>query len=120
MTTTSKTEGREALARVIDPDSCALSDDPRYDNLPEEARTTIRRRSLEIADRIIDSGLMASFTWDRREYFRARDYIKERTSLRGYCYSVSDALDGYFMHDPKCGFWPDGAIGGSNCIKERR
>ncbi len=108
---------RDALARVIDPDTWDLSDDPRYDHLPEEARESIRSRSREIADRIIESGLMASLEWDRREYLRAKQSIIERTSRRGHCYSVEDILDGYFMHDPKCMFWPDGAIGGSGCIK---
>jgi hypothetical protein len=74
--------------------------------------------SRDVAQRIIDSGLMASFEWDRAEYIRARDYIKDHTSRRGYCYSVEDGLDGYVMHDPRCGYWPESAISGSAvCIK---
>lgn len=111
---------REKLARVIEPDTWALTDDPRYENLPEEARTSARRRSLDLADRIIESGLMASEEWDRAEYIRARNIIIENTSRKGYCYDVNDLLDGYVMHDPRCPRWPDSAISGSYCIKEGR
>lgn len=108
---------REALARVIDPGRWEIADNPKCN---AEAVMALTCESLEVADRIIASGLMASMEWDRREYLNAMQRIRERTSTRGHCYSVDDLLDGYFMHDPRCGYWPDGAIGGSSCIKQGR
>lgn len=107
---------QEALARVIDPDSWKL-----YDHKDVQGRDKVQallvQESMETAQNIIESGLMASLEWDRREYFRALERIKAGTSLRGYCYSESDILDGRAVHDPKCTYWPDTAISGSNCIR---
>lgn len=108
-------EQRDALAKIVDPKAWELADvkgirerESVFDLLVKDSRAT--------ADRIIKSGLMASFEWERREYLSAMDRIKERTSKTGKCYSVEDGLDGYFMHDPKCVHWPKGAIGGSQCF----
>jgi len=115
----SEENNQDALARVIDPDSWALYDDKKVAKTMKAAlREKIVEDSREVAQRIIDSGLMASFEWDRSEYMKARQYIIQHTSRRGHCYSVEDILDGYFMHDPQCRFWPEGAHGGSDCIKQ--
>jgi hypothetical protein len=106
---------RDALARVIDPEAWELYDDKRVQN--RIFREHIVRESRETAQKIVDSGLMANVDWDRREYIAARNRILEGTSRRGKCYSEEDGLDGYFMHDPRCVHWPDGAIGGSSCVK---
>lgn len=109
---------QEALARVIDPDSWKL-----YDHKDVQGRDKVQallvQESMDVAQNIIDSGLMASLEWDRREFFRARDRIIEGTSRRGYCYSEYDILDGKAVHDPRCTYWPDTAISGSNCIRSR-
>ncbi len=109
------TEHREKLARVID-ETAWKHHDAVVDNYPKASKELIKD-SLEMADRIIESGLMASETWDRKEYLNARKNIIDATSRRGYCYDVQDLLDGYFMHDPRCPYWPAGASGGSGCIK---
>lgn len=109
-------ERRDALARVIDPDSWDLYDDKKMKDRSKLQGLAVRE-SRETADRIIESGLMAKFEWEPREYLQAMARLKDRTSRRGVCYSVEDGLDGYFMHDPRCAHWPDGAIGGSSCIK---
>lgn len=41
----------------------------------------------------------------------------ERTSTVGYCYSVEDGMDGYFVHIKDCIHWPSGASGGGNCMR---
>jgi hypothetical protein len=110
---------REKLARVIEPEAWAMRDRVLEKLGNEKAQKALVEDSFKLADRIIASGLMASETWERSEYLQARKHILERTSRRGYCYSVSDILDGYFMHDPRCERWPQGAIGGSGCITER-
>ena len=85
--------------------------------LKRKAAESLVEDSLQLADAIITSGLMASVSWERKEYLSAKKHILERTSRRGYCYSVEDILDGYFMHDPRCPHWPSGAFGGHGCIK---
>ena len=107
---------RDALARLISPESWEIYDLPNMSE-HEKAGLLVIEPSRRIAQRILDSGIMASMEWDRREYLRARDRIIERTSKTGRCSSVEDGLDGYFMHDPKCIYWPDGAVGGSGCVK---
>lgn len=106
---------RDALARVIDPESWELYDDKRVAG--KSFRESIVEESRIVATQIIASGLMASYEWDRREYMSAKRQIIEHTSRTGRCESVEDGLDGYFKHDPRCGYWPDGAIGGSTCVK---
>jgi hypothetical protein len=108
-------EQRDALARIIDPESWDLYDDERMQG--RNIRETLVQNSREVADKIVESGLMVTEKWDRKEYFRARDRILERTSRKGKCYSVEDGLDGYFMHDPRCTYWPSGAVGGFGCVK---
>lgn len=110
-------EQRDALARIIDPVGWSLYDDPRVVNRGGKMQEDCVKSSRKTAQDIIESGLMAAYEWEREEYFRARDRIMECTSKTGKCYSVEDGLDGYFKHDPKCHRWPDGAIGGSGCIK---
>jgi hypothetical protein len=109
-------EHRDALAKVIDPDAWQLIETPLFKQKAERHVNDVLRPSREIADRIIESGLMVSMEWDNREYLSAKRRIIERTSQRGKCYSVEDGLDGYYMHDPRCPHWPDGAIGGTTCI----
>lgn len=106
---------RDALARVIDPESWELYDDTRMQT--RKIRSMLVSDSRVLADKIIESGLLSAYEWDRKEYLQARNHILERTSRRGHCYSVEDGLDGYFMHDPRCIHWPEGAIGGSSCVK---
>jgi hypothetical protein len=108
-------ESRDALARVIDPEAWDLYDDKRVQG--KAFREHIVEESRSTATKIIESGLMASFEWDRKEYLTAKQQIIEYTSRTGKCESVSDLLDGYFKHDPRCVRWPDGAIGGSSCVK---
>lgn len=109
-------ERRDALAKVIDPEVWRVSEDPV---VTDKIRDMMRQESRELADRIIESGLMAAYEWDRREYLNARARIIERTSRVGYCENVEDGLDGYFRHDPRCSNWPEGAIGSSvECIKD--
>lgn len=109
-------EHQEKLARVIDPDAWRL-----HDNKDMKGRTKVQgflvEESMEMAERIIESGLMSDLEWDRREYLRAKDSIKRTTSLSGRCESVEDMMDGYFKHTPACTYWPDGAIGGSGCVR---
>lgn len=106
----------EKLARIVDPKSWELYDIPGMEK-KDKVRKLLVRESLKVAKNIVESGLMASEVWERGEYYRAMARIKERTSKTGKCYSVDDIFDGYFMHDPKCERWPDGAIGGTGCIK---
>lgn len=108
------TQHRDALAKVIDPESWDLYDDERM--VGRSIREDIVKESRAVADRIVESGLMASGEWDRREYYAALEQIKEHTSKTGKCYSQEDGMDGYFVHDPKCARWPEGAIGGTGCI----
>lgn len=110
-------EHRDKLARAIDPEAWELYDDPRVVKQGQAWRDLIVQDSREIADRVVASGLMAALEWDRAEYIRARQYIIEHTSKSGRCESVEDILDGYFKHDPRCIHWPEGAIGGSSCVK---
>lgn len=109
-------EHQEKLARVIDPESWKL-----HDNKDMKDRVNVKalliKDSMNLAKRIIESGLMSDLEWDRREYLRAKDAIKRGTSRTGKCYEVTDILDGYAVHDPKCDCWPDTAISGSRCIK---
>lgn len=105
-------EHRDALARVIDPDSWELFDDKRVKT--DSIRDAIVSDSRSVVSRIIDSGLMAKLEWEPREYIAAQKRIMERTSRTGRCYSVEDGLDGYQKHDPRCPDWPDGH-GGSTC-----
>lgn len=110
-------EHRDALARVIDPDSWDLYDDKRLKG-KDSLRNAMVDDSREMADRIVESGLMAEFEWDRNEYLRARAKIIEGTSRTGKCYGVEDGLDGYCLHDPRCRSWPEMASGpNSDCIK---
>lgn len=109
-------EHRDALAKVVDPDAWKLIETPLFKQKAERHINDVLRPSREIADRIINSGLMVSMEWDRREYLAARDSIHRTTSRTGKCYSVEDGLDGYFVHDPRCPHWPSGAIGGTTCI----
>lgn len=104
-------ELREKLARHISPDSWILHDVPGMEQRPE-AQALLVKDSLETADRIIESGLMASETWDRAEYFRAMDRIKRATSNEQYCTDIY----GDVKHAVKCRNWPDTAISGSGCI----
>lgn len=108
-------EQRDALARVIDPQAWKLHDVKGMHQRPD-AQDLLVLDSRITAERIDESGLMASFDWTPREYRKAIERVKERTSRTGKCYSVEDGLDGYFMHDPKCHHWPSGATGGSGCI----
>lgn len=107
---------RDALARILDPDAWGLYDDKRMAD--RKIKSLLVEESRAIADKIVESGLMASYSWDRREYLSAKRNIINRTSRSGRCESVEDLLDGYFMHDPKCRYWPDGAVGGSDCVKQ--
>ena len=106
---------RDALARILDPDSWGLYDDKRMEN--RKIRALLVQDSRALADKIVESGLMAGYTWDRREFITAKKHIIEHTSRSGRCESVEDLMDGYFKHDPRCRYWPDGAIGGSDCVK---
>ena len=108
---------QEKLARVIDPSAWEMHDHVLEKGLKRKAAESLVEDSLQLADAIITSGLMASVSWERKEYLSAKKHILERTSRRGYCYSVEDILDGYFMHDPRCPHWPSGAFGGHGCIK---
>lgn len=107
---------RDALARVIDPDCWAIYDDSRMDG-KDAIKNAIVFDSRRLADKIVESGLMARYKWDSREYLTARRQIIEGTSRTGRCEDIPDLLDGYFKHDPRCPHWPDSAIGGSSCIK---
>ena len=78
---------------------------------PDWVKDEIVKTSREVADRIIESGLMTSSKWDRREFIVAKQSILDRTSRIGRCESVEDGMDGYFKHDPRCIHWPEGAIG---------
>lgn len=106
---------RDALARIIDPESWELYDDSRMAN--RKIRSLLVKDSRALADKITESGILGAFEWDRREYMQAKKHILEHTSRTGSCYSVEDGLDGYFVHDPKCPHWPEGAIGGSSCVR---
>lgn len=108
---------QEKLARVIDPNAWEMRDTVLAKGLKQKAAESLVEDSLQLADAIIASGLMASEGWERKEYINAKRDILNRTSRRGHCYSVEDILDGYFMHDPRCTHWPSGAIGGSGCIR---
>lgn len=107
-------ETREKLARHISPDSWILHDVPGMEQRPE-AQALLVKDSLETADRIIESGLMASETWDRAEYFRAMDRIKRATSKYPWCTDIY----GDVKHSVQCTFWPDTAMSGSSCITEQ-
>lgn len=113
---TKELEHLEALARVIDPESWSLYDDKRMEG-KIKLQLEVVKESVDTAKRIVESGLMVSHTWSPAEYIRAQNNIRRNTSRKGVCYSVEDGMDGYFMHDPKCTYWPDSAIGGSGCIK---
>ena len=114
---TESDERRDALARVIDPEAWDLYDDKRMQKMKSGIRDQLVAESRALANNIIESGLMASYTWERREYIQARKRIIEDTSRTGKCYGVEDGLDGYCKHDPKCVSWPNGASGpNSSCI----
>lgn len=111
-------EQLDKLARVVDPESWKLYDmKDVYKIMKPELREQIVYESRLVATRIVNSGLMASLEWDRAEYIQAMNRIREHTSTRGHCYSVENGLDGYFVHDPQCTYWPRGAVGGSGCVK---
>jgi hypothetical protein len=105
-------EHRDALARVIDPESWELFDDKRVKT--DSIRDAIVSDSRDVASRIVDSGLMAKLDWEHREYKEARKDIMERTSRSGRCENREDGMDGYQIHDPRCPDWPDGH-GGTVC-----
>ena len=48
-------DDREAVARAIAPDDWRLADAPQYAHLPQGARDSLTRQSLEAADRVIAS-----------------------------------------------------------------
>mgnify|MGYP004490387925 CR=1 FL=1 len=107
-------EAREKLARHIDSEAWILHDVPGMDQRPE-AQKLLVQKSLEIADSIIESGLMASETWDRAEYFRAMDAIKRATSEYPWCTDIY----GDVKHAVKCTYWPDTAMSGHGCITQQ-
>ena len=109
-------EHRDALARVIDPESWELYDDKRVKT--DSIRDAIVSESRDMASRIIDSGLMAKLEWDSREYRNAQKSLMERTSKKGKCYEIDGFLDGPILHDPKCIHWMQAGMGiGSSCIR---
>lgn len=110
---------RDKLARVIDPAMWEMYDHPNMADKDQALRDVLVVESRNIADRIINSGLIVSEKWDSREFLKAKQCIIDRTSRRGYCYDVEDGLDGHFMHDLKCVHWPDGSISGSQCIRQK-
>lgn len=107
-------EAREKLARLISPDSWTLHDTKGMEQRPE-AQALLVNESLETADRIIESGLMASESWDRLEFFRAKDAVKRATSEYPWCTDIY----GDVKHAVKCTYWPDAAISGHGCITQQ-
>jgi len=107
-------EAREKLARLISPDSWTLHDTKGMEQRPD-AQKLLVAQSLETADRIIESGLMANEDWDRAEYFRAKDAIKRATSEHPWCTDIY----GDVKHTVKCTHWPDTAMSGSGCITQQ-
>lgn len=104
---------QEKLARVIDPDGWDMFDKIVKMGRKKKGKDLVED-SLELADTIIKSGLMASETWERKEYFNAMDRIKRATSGEVYCTNIY----GDVKHSVKCTYWPDTAISGSGCISE--
>jgi hypothetical protein len=104
---------QEKLARVIEPAAWELYDAAVKKGYKKQSKDLIRA-SMDTAQAIIESGLMASETWDRREYFSAMDRIKRATSGEVYCTGIY----GDVKHSVKCPNWPDAAISGSGCIHQ--
>ena len=108
----SNLEHRDALARVIDPESWELFGDERVKT--QAIRDAIVSDSRDVASRIILSGLMNKLKWDSKEFQNAKRDIIERTSRSGRCENREDGMDGYQIHDPRCPDWPTGH-GGTTC-----